>query len=171
MIRSDHLLATAFALWVFVRERSLNKVVAGVSISIAITFKSAVEWLVSFLVLMEWRFLLEFLESWLISLITSFIRFSWSIGPSLLLSVVATLQSLSVLTHMWRPLFRVDTFVTRSIGVTNTILALPMQIFSLLIEFLTWSDNHGWSWILHRLVSAHRMSRHTLMIWVHWHLH
>ena len=133
MIGPDHLLATAFALWVFVRERSLNKVVAGVPISIAITFKSTVEWLVSLLILMEWRFLLEVLESRLIPLIASFIGFSRSISPSLLLSVVATLQSLSMFTHMRRSLLWVDTLVTRSIRMTNTILTLSMQIFSLLI--------------------------------------
>ena len=120
---------------------------------------------------MEWRFLLEVLESRLIPLIASFIGFSGSISPSLLLCVVATLQSLSMFTHMWRSLLRVDTFITRSIWVTNTILTLSMQIFSLLIEFLTWSDNHGWGWILHWLVSTHRMRWHTLMIWMHWHLH
>ena len=170
MIGPDHLLTTALALWVFIRERSLNKVVAGVSVSIAITFKSTVEWLVSLLILVEWGFLLEVLEG-SISLVTTFIRFSWSIGPSLLLSVVATLQSLSVLTDMWGSLLWVDTFVTRSIRVTYTILTLPMQIFSLLIKFLSRSDNHGWSWILHWLVSTHRMGWHTLMIWMHWHLH
>ena len=75
MIRSDHLLPTTLAFRVLVRERCLNEIIAGVTISVAITLKPAVEGLISLFLFMKRGLSLEFLESRLRSLIGWFIRF------------------------------------------------------------------------------------------------
>ena len=62
MVRSNNLLAT-LAFGVLVGERSLNKVVAGVAVSVAVALESAVERLISLLFLLQRRLPLEFLES------------------------------------------------------------------------------------------------------------
>ena len=67
MVRSNYLLAT-LAFGVLVGERSLNKVVAGVAVSVAVALESAVERLISLLFLLQRRLPLEFLESRLGSL-------------------------------------------------------------------------------------------------------
>ena len=172
MIRSDHLLATTLAFWVFVRERCLHEIVAGISISVAITFIPTIVGLISLFLFLERGVPLEFLESRLRSLICWFIRFPWSIGLSLLFGIITALQCLGVFTQMGWSLLWINTLVTRSIRVTN-VLALPMKIFPLLIKFFAWCDNHVWSRILHWLVRAHRVRSmiHTLVIWMHWHLH
>ena len=67
MVRSNYLLAT-LAFGVLVGERSLNKVVAGVAVSVAVALESAVERLISLLFLLQRRLPLKFLESRLGSL-------------------------------------------------------------------------------------------------------
>ena len=76
MIGSDHLLSTTLAFRVFVRERCLHEIVAGVTISVAVTLKPAVEGLISLFLFMKRGLFLEFLESRLRSLIDWIVRFS-----------------------------------------------------------------------------------------------
>ena len=171
MIGPNHLLAT-LALRVLVREWGLNKIVAGVAVSIAVPLESAIERLISLLLLLQWRLSLELLEGRLGSLAGRIVGFSGPISSSLLLGVVAALERLRVLTEVRRALLRVDTLVPGSIRVTYK-LALSVQVFPLLGQLFPWGDDHVRSGILHWLVRAHGVSSmiHTLMVWMHWHLH
>ena len=90
----------------------------------------------------------------------------------MLLSVVAALERLRVLTEVRWALLRNDALVAGGVRVANK-LALSVQVFPLLVQLFTWSDDHVGSRILHWLVRAHGMGAvvHALVVGMNRHLH